>query len=462
MKLRHAILLAALLALLGIAADLPAQEPPPQRPIDADWTTRFEQTYGTFGLYCYETEPDSDEAASRINLQSLSLAWRRLRETQPDAPFDFQQLKSSSLMPELLPPTEGEEYLLDEETGLITSSLGPPRTLVFGAQLLLVNNRYLRTVLLRPTRAVRLRWKAIYEDPTAPLALRREIELREFYMRHHYSREVRDLLFIRRQLEEINRAAKLHMERTGLAAGEPLSIADLEAAGLLVGMRGYPKGARYFLAKAGDAPTCHLAGATHRLGDDLVEKTRRRAAEAALAAYPDYPPAIALEARLHPPAEGITRINRAIALWPEVPSLRLERLFHEANRGNFDAWPEDLDHLLAHFPAAPILAAIDAAASTGVAASEPSIHAIVATALADARPDLLQQQLSAMSANLRAGRVEQSQRLYDRLLAIHPGWGALFPPPAKFADGLLNALRGDEAGTAPKDESLDDSELGDD
>lgn len=417
---------AAALALAFAAGAVAQSAPPPRMAQEA--IARFEQAWGVAGMYVLELEmPDDPVSASRVNLQRLQHAAQDLRAKNPRAEITTNTIVAAGLLPPLLPRLRGEFYLFDERAGRFISTAGRPVSLTDGAAVQLAANAELRKRMREPNALVFERWKSIQEDPKAPELLRREIEARRFLLEGWESPAAENAAACQANLRTIAEALEFLAVANGKKRGDPVTIREVADTGLLETMRQCPEKGTYAVSAIGKAPTCSHGGA-HTYNDPAaIAAVRRAEIDKRYNEDPNYPPAMALRARVLPPEEGLALIDAAVARWNDVPLLRIERISHLARAGKFDRIGDDIDYLLLRFPAAPILFEIELALV--VAKPDPESEAEIAQLLADARPDLLSPQLRAIRAFTDAKRIGDAQRVYDRLVHNHVGYGDLLERP---------------------------------
>jgi len=164
------------------------------------------------------------------------------------------------------------------------------------------------------------------------------------------------------------------------------------------------------------------------LDADAIAKRLKQDAEDALRKRPDYPPTMALAARHRDGTAGVALMEKAVATWPDVMALRIQRLAMNAERLNVEGLNRDLEYILARFPAAPLLLEIDVATRKGPLAVEPEFRSTIALAMADIRPEVLNVQLIAYRELVAAGRKDDARRVRSRMVEKQPGYETLIPP----------------------------------
>lgn len=396
-----------------------------------EWIARFEQSYGSEGLYVLELNPRDPAGPSRLNLQLINAAAMQFRRENPDARISYSGLNMRGLIPDLREAPEDEEYIWDEELGMFTSSLGGARTPEAGVLLLLEGYEAVRARMLEPDNFVRTRWRRLYEDEDLPGFLRREILLREFLISNYDFPEVRRATEVHRTLREIDSAIEAYAITENLTEDDEVTLQELASAGLLLPSLRVPEGVEVRVGRIGDGARATLGAHEITGSRDSVHQVRLRHAAEIFSENPSYPPALALAARFQEPERAVAMLNRAIEFWPDVPGLRVERLSHYARMRNFGEWQEDLDFVLSRFPAAPLLVEIEVAAEQGRVSRVPEFQARLATLLADRRPDLLPHQLYAYTVLRDVGEEEVARTIRDRLVFANPAWRLVLPPPGE-------------------------------
>ncbi|MDX2177653.1 MAG: hypothetical protein SF028_14415 [Candidatus Sumerlaeia bacterium] len=430
MAARRAAALLALVLLLLAAA--PAQDAPPagsgRPPAPLVWLQRYELAWGVGGLYVLgEGDPDDPAAPSRQNLLALTLAGRRLADETPGIAPNFTMLRAAGYMPALLEPAPVDTYSWNAETRRFESSLGPPHDLATGARRNIAAAQILRGRYARPTQLVRDRWAKLADDPQLPQALQRELTARAVIDTVWESRAVLECRACLANREEIERAATMYGQLHGFDAERTTSMGELDRAGLLGDVAACPAGGKYSIAAIGGPAVCSLGGPHGKRGEEGLRAIREADIVRLAAERPDDPPRMALAARMMEPAAALETLDRAAALWPDTPLLRLERLAHLARAGRVDLFEPDLVFLVENFPAAPVLAQATLATALGPYEADAASRAEMAAIAADARPDVLPLQLAAIEWALAAGRIEEARRLRARLAAANPGYDDALP-----------------------------------
>lgn len=423
--------LSGTLFLLAASIQAHAQEPAPEPIEAAEWLAVFEQSYGREGLYVIEIAPADPGASTRLNIQALNAAAQRLQAEHPDQAVSIDALEKNGLLPELKPRAEDDVYTWDADAGTFRGTLPPPHDPAAGPLFLLEGNERIRERILRPDNFSRTRWKKVYTDPETPQFLKKEIELREFLLDHFYFQKALIADSIHEQLKKLEEVLKLYAIAEGKQVGDPVNWAGLETARFGELIPRFPKGTEVRLDTIGESPTAIYGGMEITADPASVGKIRREHAQKIWEKYPTYPPVLALRARFEKPSAALPLINEAIAKWPGVPGLRVERMTHLARLGRIPAWTDDLDFVLRNFPAAPLLIEIQILAETDAFPDDLNSEAEFATVLADVRPDLLTHQLYAIQTLTDAGRLDDAQTVYDRLVYGNPAWGLVLPPPEK-------------------------------
>ncbi len=408
----------------------------------APWMAVLEQSVGSEGMYVVEVYPTGEGAATRLYLQQLNAAAQRYQVERPNDPVRFNLMVAYGYIDE---PGEGvpeQEFQWDEDRGLFRSSLGGAHAPGYGAARLLEANRAIRQRILQPTPFVRSRWKAVYTDEEAPGFLRREIELREYLLEAERAPEVRRAEALHQQLVDIEEAVRLYALTEMAEVGDPLTFEQLSASGFLRLVERLPEQPEVELSEIGVPPVIRETGGPPLTSEpaSLLGWKRQHAAEI-YRRSPDYPPAKALRARYERPEKAVEVLGEAIAAWPAVPGLRIERMTHLARLARLDEWTEDLDAVLGTFPSGIHLfeMSITAEVSGGF---DAAARARFATVLADVRPDLLTQQLLALASLQEVDRIDDARTIFDRLAFSNPAWQLVLTRPGEGGDAPT------ESGTA--------------
>ena len=420
------LLAAAVAIILMLPHDfLSAQEDAGPSP----WLARFEQSYGTEGLYVVEIRPDDPAGPSRLNIQLLNAAAARFRTEHPDRPISLSGLEMRGMLPDLHEAPEDEEYVWDGDLGMFTSSLGGTHTPEAGILLLLEGYERIRQRILEPDNFVRSRWQRLYEDEDAPEWLRREILLREFLLEHYRFPLARRAEAIQQELRRLDAGIEAYALMQGLSDEDEVALEAIVQGGFYLPSRPFPPGMEIELERVGEGAWIELEGYTITGSPESVSRIRLDRAAEVFQQSPNFPPALALAARFQEPERSVAMLDRAIQSWPEVPGLRVERMSHHARMREFGQWQEDLDFILQQFPAAPLLVEIEIAAEQGRVSRVPEFQAQLATILADVRPDLLAHQLYAYTVLQEVGEDEVAQTVWERLVFANPAWRLVLPPP---------------------------------
>jgi hypothetical protein len=122
-------------------------------------------------------------------------------------------------------------------------------------------------------------------------------------------------------------------------------------------------------------------------------------------------------------------LDKAIASWPDVPALRIQRIAIDARLQHVDKIAGDLEYLLRRFPAAPVCLEIDAATRKEALTQPGVFRSTLASALAEVRPEVLNLQVLAFKELVEAGDQEGAATIRDRMIARHPGYEPLLPDP---------------------------------
>lgn len=438
---------AAIALLSGILlAAAPAQTPDPIPPpsasaeetplpprLTSEWLSRYEQSWGSEGVYILELDtPDPDpELRSRLNLQRLQMATIALwelkgGETEPT----FTAFAEAGLTPEILPRTPPEEkHAWNPELRSWESSFGLRHQLAFGAARTVVAHDEWRREVLFPKDLTRHRWERLRADRRTPSVLLRELDAREMLLDFWESDEALAAWNCQRNLDRVAEALEVLSLQRGLDRGAEVTIQDVAGTGFLDTMEACPSGGKYAVSAVGAPPTCSHGNAHVWNDRAAIDRLRQQHVERLLQTKPDHPPYLALLARTQPPETAVTTINRAIEQWNDVPVLRVERLAHLARAGTVEPMAEDLNYLLARCPAGPILEEIEMATSLGGLREDRALRVEVAQLLADVRPDLLGPQLRAIEVLTRVGNIAEARRIHDRLIMNNPGYANLLTPP---------------------------------
>lgn len=428
-QVMHLMILAALL----FALPLPAQEPAPDLPerLDIEWILRYEQSYGLAGLYVDEPPPPEGDLPARVrrDLLLLTRAAREYKKTFPQREPTTADLLSMGFVEDLFGPPEGTRYVYSENTGRFLCTAGGMLDLVTGAMLQLEAAEEYRRRVANTSLVVWQSWQKLAADPNAPELIRREIETRQFAVRHLDSGPVRAARRTQELLQQLSDAIEMATALGELEVGQQITMQDVGRTGLIDLLPALPLEGKYKVTKVGEPPVAVIGGIEVPLSPASVQDRLKADAEAKLKERPDYPPALSLAARYAEPEKSLELIERAVAAWPDVPALRVQRLATNAQLLNLDALTADLDYLLARFPATPILIEVDVATSKGLLRRDPNFRATIAETIASIRPEVLNAQLMALKALMDAEQSARAQAIYERLIERHPGYQPLLPEP---------------------------------
>ncbi len=407
------------------------------------WVAIFEQSYGTEGLYVVEINPGDDAGKSRLNIQKLNAAAQQFKAEFPERKVSWASVEAAGMKPELH-EVESEEYQYDEDKQVFVSNLGGFHSAQAGARNLLGMMKTYERRVYDPDNFPRRRWSKIYEDERAPEFLKKEILLREFFLENFSFKEARFARELSDKLSKLEDTVKLYAVLENLKIGDAISLKMLEESDLAFQLPDLPKGAIPELSKVGEPPTLSYYGVTITPNPDSVLLFQEKRAGNVYNSFKDYPPAMALKARFMKAQDAINLLNQAIELWPEVPGLRLERMTQLARLKRFDSWTVDLDYILKNFPSAPQLLEIRATAQLGGVAPNPQSQAAFALILADIRPDLLPNQIYALTKLVEAGNFDDAQTVYDRLVYANPAWRLELESPSVIKEELESENSGVE------------------
>lgn len=413
--------MACLLA-ASAAADAPER-------IETDWILRYEQAYGVAGLYVAEAPGDDEAARTRRVLVELTLAAREVLARSPEVEPTVESLVRAGLITEAPQPPEGGSFVFNREARRFTTTLGGPHDLVFGAaRQIAAMDGYLR-VVAQGSPSLRERWRVLADDPTAPQLVRREIEARLYAIENADPPNIEMLVQVQRLLGQLNAAIELAVASRLLEPGAEIAMEDVGNTGLIQMLEALPGGGQYEVSRVGEPPVAVYGETRVAFDPGMVDRVRRQHFESLLEARPSYPPAMAMAARAREAEEALELLDRAVALWPDVPALRVQRISVLAAMLRVEELAEDLDWLLARFPAAPVLIEVLTATRQGPLAQAADARADVASAVARVRPEVLPLQVAAIREALLAERFDEAREVRDRVVGMHPGFEPLLALP---------------------------------
>ncbi|MBI5154207.1 hypothetical protein HZA57_03135 [Candidatus Poribacteria bacterium] len=439
------LLLFAFVMVAHAAGQTPSATPPPlPGRLDVKWILTYEQAWGVAGLYVDEPPSAEADAPAQVReaLLDLTLAARNYAERHPDESPTPGMLEKAGLLEKLVPPPEGAAFVWSPETKRFLCTLGGEYDLVAGALAQIeAAEDYRRTVAAGSSR-LEANWQKLLDDPETPELIRREIETRQYALRSTQAKGVRDWARIQELLQQLSDAIELAVVSGQLDRGQPITMQDVGRTGLIDTLEALPRGAQYRVTVAGAKPSAMLGAMEIQLDPGGFHKMMRAEAQKAVIKRNDYAPAIAFLARYEEGPRALELMDEAITLWPDVPSLRVQRLAILAQSLRVEDFTPDLDYLLARFPAAPILLEVDMATRKGPLAHETGFRATIARMTADIRPEVLNLQLLALRELALDGQQMEAQRIRRRLLDRHPGYEPLMaeapagtPEPVKTPSG---------------------------
>jgi hypothetical protein len=430
-KRRHSAIV-ILLVCLGSAIfplTVVGQEVVARERIEARWILRYEQAYGVEGLYVEEPPPSPSDrdALIRQDLVSLTLAGLRFKEQYPNEQPNPSLLFIRDLIDRKIVPPQGIEYQWSESTSRFVAN--PPGDgagdMVMGAMAQIeAAEAYRRTVAMGSADLNR-NWQVFVNDPQSPELIRREIETRRYAARQTQTEVIHQARRTQALLKELNDSIELAMVSGALRSGQEITMQDVGRTGLIDLLERLPLDGEYIVTRAGEPPKAKIRGKEVPYAPSSITTALRTQAEEALAANPEYPPALAVLSRYVDEDEGIKLISRAIELWPDVPALRIQRIAMNASRDRYDELRDDLDMIVERFPAAPLLLEIDMATYRPEKPEANAFRAALMGPLAEIRPELLNIQILAMKAFADSGDAKQASVVRQRVLDRHPGYEPL-------------------------------------
>lgn len=425
--MRLAILAALVLLLAAVRAPAQVLDLPPR--IDVEWVLKYEQVYGVAGLYVDEPEPaDADRAGKvRADLLKLTKAGRQFQKQLPGKEPTPQALLATGFIDAPVEPPEGAAFAWSPETRRFLCSLGGEHDLAVGAMAQLSAAEVYRTRVFAGGSRVLRAWSALEKLEGVPPTIAREIETRRYALAMTEYEGIRAIERTQALLRQLADAIEFATATGTFKPGQEITMQDVGRTGLIARLEALPRGGTYKVTKVGEPPVAVYGTLEFPLDENAVAKRLAQDAEEALAKRPDYPPAMAMAARHRAGDAGMAMIENAVATWPDVMALRIQRIAMNAERLRLEALNADLDYILARFPAAPLLLEIDVATRKGPLAAEPGFRSTIALAMADIRPELLNVQLLAYKELVAAGRKDDARRIRDRMVERHAGYDALIP-----------------------------------
>jgi len=362
-------------------------------------------------------------------LLKLTKAGRAYQNRLPGKEPKIDTLLATGFLDKHVEPPEGAAFAWSPDSRRFLCSSGGEFDLVFGALAQMTAAESYRERVFSGGRRVQTGWQTLLDMEGVPQVIRREIETRRFVIDMTDYEGLRDLRRTQELLRTLNDAIEFATGTGTFEPGQEITMQDVGRTGLIAMLRALPKDGKYHVAKVGEPPCAVFGTAIVKLDPDAIEKRMKSDAEDALLRRPIYPPALALAARYRKGKDALDLMTRAIRIWPDVMALRVQRLAMNAQSLDLEALNEDLDYILARFPAAPLLLEIDMATRKGALAMTPEFRSAIAMAMADIRPEFLNIQVLAYRELIAAGNLVDAERLRDRLLERHPGYEPLLPPP---------------------------------